>query len=87
MGSLPVVKAVAESARSLQDLPSNMKRYTLDMIATARTIQDGKAIGLLAVHNEFNKEYNLALDGQVTLEQAAVNMTRASTAALEQAAR
>jgi ABC-type glycerol-3-phosphate transport system substrate-binding protein len=87
VSSLPVVKAVAESAKSLQDLPANMKRYTLDMIATARTIQDGKTVGLLAVHGEFNKEYNRALDGEVTLEQAAVNMTRASTAALTQAAR
>lgn len=82
VSSLPVVKAVAESARSLQDLPSNMKRYTLDMIATARTIQDGKTAGLLEAHYEFNREYNLALNGEVTLEQAAVNMTRATTAAL-----
>jgi ABC-type glycerol-3-phosphate transport system substrate-binding protein len=87
VSSLPVVKAIAESQRSLSDLPSNMKRYTMDAIATARTISDGKTIGLLAFHNVFNQEYNRALNGEVSLEQAAVNMTRAGTAELAQAAR
>jgi hypothetical protein len=64
-----------------------MKRYTLDAVAGARTLADGTIIGLLDAYEAARADYQALLNGEVSLEQAAVNMPRASNAALAAAAR
>jgi ABC-type glycerol-3-phosphate transport system substrate-binding protein len=87
VSTLPTLKATAESPANLEKFPPNMKRYTLDAVAGARTLADGTIIGLLDAYEAARADYQALLNGEVSLEQAAVNMPRASNAALAAAAR
>jgi hypothetical protein len=74
---------VAARASSVPGMP-NMK-LALDAIPTGQNFD--KVVGFLDFHYAFGPELTKAMDGQVSVEQAAVNMTRVSNAALAQAAR
>ena len=87
VSSLPTVKSIAESPKSLQQLPPNFKKYVLDVLGTSRPLPDGKTVGQLQFSNAFHAEFVKALNEEVSVEQAAINMTRAGEAALATAAR
>jgi multiple sugar transport system substrate-binding protein len=83
VGSLPILKSVAARASSVPGMP-NMKQ-ALDAIPSGQNFD--KVVGFLDFHYAFGPELTKAMDAQVSVEQAAVNMTRVSNAALAQAAR
>ncbi|HEX2034337.1 MAG TPA: extracellular solute-binding protein [Chloroflexota bacterium] len=83
VGSLPILKSVAARASSMPGMP-NMK-LALDAIPNGQNFD--KVVGFLDFHSAFGPEFTKALDAEVSVEQAAVNMTRVSDAALLQAAR
>jgi multiple sugar transport system substrate-binding protein len=83
LSSLPILKSVAARASTMPGMP-NMK-LALDAIPNGQNFD--KVIGFLDFHYAFGPEFNKAVNGEVTVEQAAINMTRASDAALAQAAR
>ena len=60
-------------------------KLALDAIPSGQNFD--KVVGFLDFHNAFGPEFTRAMNSQVSVEQAAVNMTRASDAALAQAAR
>jgi multiple sugar transport system substrate-binding protein len=84
VGSLPILKSVAARAGSMEGMPRNFK-IALDVIPTGQNFE--KVIGFLDFHRAWRPEFWKALDGEVSVEQAVINMTRASDAALQQAAR
>jgi hypothetical protein len=65
-------------------MPRNYN-LALDVIPQGQNFD--KVVGFVDFARAFAPEFAKGLDGEVTLEQAAVNMTRASDAALAQAAR
>ena len=65
-------------------MPKNFKSV-LDAIPTGRNFE--KVIGFLDFHRAWIPEFQKALNGLATVEQAVADMTRASNAALAQAAR
>jgi hypothetical protein len=79
---------VATSPQWVQAMPSNYKRYTLDWLNDKSKYHAVAAtIGRLEFSQAMAPEFEKALNGEVSVEQAAVNMTRAGSAALQQAAR
>ena len=84
VGSLPALKSVAAKTGDMPGMPKNFK-CVLDAIPTGQNFE--KIIGFLDFHRAWIPEFQKALNGQETVEQAVVNMTRASNAALAQAAR
>ena len=84
LSSLAPLKATAAKAGTLPGMPKNYK-LALDVIPQGQNFD--KVVGFLDFHRAFAPEFEKALNGEVTLEQAASNMTRASDAALAQAAR
>ncbi|HEX2035760.1 MAG TPA: hypothetical protein VHS99_16405 [Chloroflexota bacterium] len=85
LSSLPILKSVATSPKALEQLPPGYKTFALDSIASSKNYD--KVIGFSDFHSAVGREFTNALNGEVTVEQAAVNMTRAGDAALQQAAR
>ena len=84
VNSLAPLKATAAKAAGLPGMPRNYK-LALDVIPQGQNLD--KVVGFLDFHRAFGPEFAKALNGEVTLEQAAINMTRASDAALARAAR
>lgn len=85
VSSLPILKSVATSPRALQNLPPSMK-YALDSITTGSKNYD-KVVGFLDFHRAFGPEFAKALNNEVSVKEAAANMTRASDEALKKAVR
>jgi multiple sugar transport system substrate-binding protein len=83
LSSLPILKTTAARASTMPGMP-NMK-LALDAIPSGQNFD--KVVGFLDFHNAFGPEFTRAMNSQVSVEQAAVNMTRVSDAALAQAAR
>ncbi|MGH2368368.1 MAG: hypothetical protein ACRDI2_09215, partial [Chloroflexota bacterium] len=84
LGSFPILKSVAAQAGKMSGMPSNFA-LALDAIPSGKNFD--KVVGFLDFHRAFGPEFAKALNGEVSVEQAAVNMTVASDAALQQAAR
>jgi ABC-type glycerol-3-phosphate transport system substrate-binding protein len=84
LGSLPALKSVAAKTGEMPGMPKNFKSV-LDAIPTGRNFE--KVIGFLDFHRAWIPEFQKALNGLATVEQAVADMTRASNAALAQAAR
>ena len=84
LSSLPILKSVATAPQALQQMPPSYK-YALDSIPNGRAYD--QVIGFKDFEKAFGPEFAKALNGEVTVEQAAANMTRAGNAALQQAAR
>lgn len=84
VSSLPITKHIAAKASTMAGMPASFK-IALDVIPTGRNFD--KVPGFLDFHNAFGPEFSKAANGQITVEQAAVNMVRLSDAALTQAAR
>jgi multiple sugar transport system substrate-binding protein len=84
VSSLPILKSVATKAGTQPGMPKNFK-LALDVIPTGQNFE--KVVGFLDFHRAWRPEFYQAVDGAVAVEQAVVNMTRASDAALQQAAR
>ena len=84
LGSLPALKSTAAKTGEMPGMPKNFKTV-LDAISTGQNFE--KIIGFLDFHRAWVPEFQKALNGQVTVEQAVANMTQASNAALAQAAR
>jgi multiple sugar transport system substrate-binding protein len=84
LNSLAPLKATAAKTASLPGMPRNYA-LALDVIPQGQNFD--KVVGFVDFARAFAPEFAKALDGEVTLEQAASNMTRASDAALAQAAR
>jgi ABC-type glycerol-3-phosphate transport system substrate-binding protein len=84
LGSLPALKSVAAKAAQMPGMPKNFQ-LALDAIPTGRNFE--KIIGFLDFHRAWIPEWTKAMNGTETVEQAVVNMTRVSNAALAQAAR
>jgi multiple sugar transport system substrate-binding protein len=88
LGSLPILKSVATGPQWVQGMPANYKRYTLDWLADKNKYHAVAAtIGRLEFSQAVTPEFERALNGEVSVEQASVNMTRAGSAALQQAVR
>jgi ABC-type glycerol-3-phosphate transport system substrate-binding protein len=88
LSSLPILKSVATGPQWVQGMPGNYKRYTLDWLNDkSKTLASPATIGRAEFGAAVAAELNKALAGEVSVEQAAANMTRAGTAALQQAAR
>ncbi|MGH2353896.1 MAG: hypothetical protein ACRDJN_20005 [Chloroflexota bacterium] len=85
LSSLPILKSVATSPRALEQLPAGYRTNALDTIANSKNYD--KVVGFSDFHRATGEEFTKALNGEVTVEQAAVNTTRAADAALQQAAR
>jgi multiple sugar transport system substrate-binding protein len=84
MNSLPPLKATAVKAASMSGMPRNFQRV-LDGLKTARSYE--QVIGYRDFLAAFPPELEKAFNGEVSVEQAALNMTRVSNAAFEQAVR
>jgi ABC-type glycerol-3-phosphate transport system substrate-binding protein len=84
VSSLPILKATAARAGEQPGMPKQFK-IALDVIPNGQNFE--KVVGFLDFHSAWRPEFWKAVDGEVTVEQAVVNMTRASDAALQQAAR
>jgi ABC-type glycerol-3-phosphate transport system substrate-binding protein len=84
LGSLPALKSVAAKTGQMPGMPKNFSSV-LDAIPTGRNFE--KIIGFLDFHRAWIPEWTKAMNGTQTVEQAVVNMTRVSNAALAQAAR
>lgn len=84
LGSLPALKSVAAKTGTMPGMPKNFNSV-LDAIPTGQNFE--KIIGFLDFHRAWVPEFQKALNGVATVEQAVSDMTRASNAALAQAAR
>jgi ABC-type glycerol-3-phosphate transport system substrate-binding protein len=88
LSSLPILKSVATNPQWVQGMPGNYRRYILDWLNDKAKYHAVPAtIGRLEFSQAMTPEWEKALNGEVSVEQAAVNMTRAGTAALQQAVR
>jgi ABC-type glycerol-3-phosphate transport system substrate-binding protein len=88
LSSLPILKSVATSQPWVQGMPSNYKKYSLDWLNDKNKWHAVPAtIGRVEFSQAMTPEYEKALNGEVSVEQAVVNMTRAGSAALQQAVR
>lgn len=83
VSSLPTLKSVAANASKMPGMPD--MKVAIDAIAVGQNFD--KVIGFLDFHNAFGPKYTDAFNGDVSVEQAAINMRIASDAALNQAAR
>jgi ABC-type glycerol-3-phosphate transport system substrate-binding protein len=83
VSSLPTLKSVAANASKQPGMPD--MKVALDAITNGQNFD--KVIGFLDFHNAFGPKYTEAVNGDVSVEQAALNMRVASDAALAQAAR
>jgi ABC-type glycerol-3-phosphate transport system substrate-binding protein len=84
LGSLPALKSVAAKTGEMPGMPKNFK-LVLDAIPSGRNFE--KVVGFLDFHRAWIPEFQKAMNGLATVEQAVVDMTRVSNAALAQAAR
>jgi ABC-type glycerol-3-phosphate transport system substrate-binding protein len=88
LSSLPILKTVASSPQWVQGLPSNYKKYSLDWLADQDKWKAAPAtIGRVEFSNAMQPEYEKALNGDASVEQATINMSRAGSVALQQAVR
>ena len=83
VSSLPTLKSVAADASKQAGMPD--MKLVLDSITTGQNFD--KVPGFLDFHNAFGPKFTEAVNGDVSIEQAALNMRVASDAALQQAAR
>ena len=83
VSSLPTLKSVAAKASTQPGMPD----MTVALNAIANGQNFDKVVGFLDFHNAFGPKYTEAANGDVSVEQAALNMRVASDAALTQAAR
>jgi ABC-type glycerol-3-phosphate transport system substrate-binding protein len=83
VGSLPILKSAAARVSQMPGMPD--MSLALGAVATGQNFD--KVVGFLDFHRALGAEVIKAYNGEASVEQAAVNMTRASDAALQQAAR
>src|SRR6266542_3379579 len=83
VSSLPTLKSVAANASKQPGMPD--MKVALDAIANGQNFD--KVVGFLDFHNAFGPKYTEAVNGDVSIEQAALNMRVVSDATLNQAAR
>jgi ABC-type glycerol-3-phosphate transport system substrate-binding protein len=83
VSSLPTLKSVAANASKMPGMPD--MKVAIDAITNGQNFD--KVVGFLDFHNAFGPKYTEAFNGDVSVEQAAINMRTASDAALNQAAR
>lgn len=84
VNSIPPLKSVANSLLSNRDVPASFK-VVLETLPSAVTYE--KVPGFLDFQRAWRPEWDMVLNGEATLEQALVNMTRKGQAAVDQAAR
>lgn len=84
VNSIPILKSVATGMVGKPGIPASFK-IALDTLPSAQTYE--KVPGFLDFQRAWRPEWDNVLNGEATLEQATVNMTRLGQAALDQAAR
>jgi ABC-type glycerol-3-phosphate transport system substrate-binding protein len=83
VSTLSPLKTVTAKASSMPGMPD--MKLALDAIPTGQNFD--KVPGFLDFHNAFGPEFTRAVNGEDSVEQVAINMTRLSDAALNNAAR
>ncbi|HET7770599.1 MAG TPA: hypothetical protein VFN74_17630, partial [Chloroflexota bacterium] len=84
VNSIPPLKSVATALLSSKDVPASYK-IVLETLPAAVTYE--KVPGFLDFQRAWRPDWDMLLNGEATLEQATLNMTRKGQAAIDQAAR
>ena len=84
VNSIPPLKSVANALLSSKDVPASYK-VVLETLPNAVTYE--KVPGFLDFQRAWRPEWDALLNGEATMEQATINMTRKGQAAIDQAAR